>query len=148
MPELRVHIPIDQIRTLAQQAVRSLDDKHEIRQTLAATVKPLVQQDFDQKSQGGSGAGGISWAPIKAKTAETKKSKRIGVETGELEKSLRVSEGHSQRADVLIEYTAPHAKEFDKKRPLLPDQLPPAWLQPMEVDVVKWGERKIQEVVK
>lgn len=148
MPFLKVHIPIDEVRRMADQAVRSLEDKSEIRQTMAQTVKPLVQQDFDRKSQGGAGAGGIGWAPVKAQTAQSKGTKLIGVRTGELRESLEVSEGHSQRADVLIKYTAPHAKEFDKKRPLLPVELPAEWRGPIEVDVTKWGEKKIQEVVK
>lgn len=147
MPELRVHIPIQEIRRMADQAVRSLEEKSEVRQTLAQTVKPLVEEDFRAKSLGGSGAGGLSWAPISARTAQTKRSKRIGVDTGELEKSLRVSEGHSQRADVLIEYTAPHAAEFDKKRTLLPTELPQQWRGPMEADVAKWGESKMQKAV-
>ena len=152
MPDIGIDFPFTQVRELADRCRDSLDQpaaRQEIRRTVGDVLLRFVQEDFDLKSRGGTGVGGIRWSPLSPETAVRKRSRVIGVERGELERSARVVFGGlaSDEMDVAVLFTAPHAEFFDRDRPLLPETTPATWDGEIGRVTGEWAEKVIQAEV-
>lgn len=147
-PEVHLEFPWSDIRVQTQRAYSALEERTEIRSDLARLLRELIAQDFETKSNGRTGAGGIRWRAIAATSSTTSSSTRIGNKTGSLSASLRVIASSGTGPDVIARYTAPHAAQFDRRRLLIPETCPPEWQERLEKPVAAWSEQQIQKEVK
>lgn len=100
----------------------------------------LAKLYFNTLYSGGTAVDGRKWQPLKESTILKRRSMArrgklaasalaMGVVTGEMRRSL-TSQVSGNRVRVL--YTSKTQNFFTHSRPLLPDRLPPSWLQALE----------------
>ncbi len=143
--KLEIKMPMDEIRRLTTEAVKSLESRSVIRRKLADTLKLLIQRDFLRKSLGQTGDDGIRWKPLKPSTVKQKGTPVIGIETWDLYQSLNVTTGGGSLADVTASFDSPHAEFFDATRPLLPSVAPDAWTKALGTEVEDWAQKQVRE---
>ena len=150
MFDFEVTPSMGEIRRRMEDAGRSIDQgRQDMARQLAPVLRSLILEDYEVKAAGGRGRDGIKWTPLKAATvrAKEKHADFIGIETGQLEQSLTVRYG-GQEADLVAEFTAPHADDFDRLRPLLPNDLPDEWLREIEAGMLEWAEQRVARTLK
>ncbi len=137
----------EQIKSLTREAVEVVKAKQpEIAGKISVPLKSLVQEDFNRKSRLATGAGNIKWKDILQRTKDRKNSSIVGIDTGELYDSLRVTtRGGSEF--LTISFESEHAEFFDEKRKLLPETDVQQWVGELEPYVEEVVTRALQRVV-
>ena len=93
--------------TNLRNAVRDMDQRMaELLQEVGVSVLSNARLDFETKSRGGSGAGGITWAPLKPST-EAKKARRGRkpgkTKKGKTRKRDRVTGSHARTSQIGVD---------------------------------------------
>lgn len=103
-------------------------------------LRKAVKEDFMEKASHRKGAWGSPWKPIAPSTIQRKGHDIIGIDTGKMQKSLRVTKNNR---GITAEYRQDYSKHFDAKRPILPTELPPKWEKAIEKAIKASAERHI-----
>lgn len=134
---VRATLSTKKLQEMSGQSRRKIQSiRSEIDSAIGYELRRCAAEEFDKLSRRGSGADGRKWADDKPETKKRKKTNLIGVETGEMQRSLTSSVNNR---GVRVEYTAEYAQYFDENRKLLPDKLPMTW----ENRVTKAAQRVI-----
>jgi len=166
---MHVDFPAAELAGMADAAVLALHaGRVKILDIMGVQLLQFTQLDYVTKSNGGTGTDGITWAPIKPETlAARNKGKKnagkfkgqhqIGVNTGLQRASARPGftgadgrGGNVQiKADDSIEvgFGRSYSRHFDKRRKLMPEVLPPKWLETLEDIAAKQGGQLIDDAL-
>lgn len=69
----RVHFPLADLKRAARNNQQAIEQEiADILEVLGIQLLSLIQLDYEVKSRGGSGAGGVTWKPLKPETAKRK----------------------------------------------------------------------------
>lgn len=144
--------------------------KKQARETGREVLK-LEKANFQSKSKGGIGDGGVKWAPLAESTlirkarqvqaAANRKGKKktlravsmaaavIGVQTKRMLKALKVI--YAGPRSVVVGYEVTTAawwqRIFNYTRELMPTPLPPKWLRPSEQRFAAAVEAKAKQIL-
>ncbi|WP_437187602.1 hypothetical protein SH668x_001003 [Planctomicrobium sp. SH668] len=138
---------------IAEELDRGSED---VLTAIGTELLGYIAEDFEAKSRGKVGAGGIQWDPltaarIKQKAKRAKKgdtSTQIGIDTGVMANSIspKFAPPDGQGGNVFevtghaveVGYGRTYAKHFDKLRTLIPEELPQDWIDGCEEIVQAW----------
>lgn len=170
----RVHFPLADLKRAARNNQQAIEQEiADILEVLGIQLLSLIQLDYEVKSRGGSGAGGVTWKPLKPETAKRKgrrgrrnRNRRtsgrrrpragqtaIGVDTGLQRASAtpgyRAPDGEGGNVfelgatDVTVGFGRSYSQYFDDERELIPEPLPMQWQH--ELDLT--ASEMLEEVV-
>lgn len=133
-------VPVQEIANELQAAQDELEKAEPvILMRVAEKLIEILEADFANKSAGGTGGGGVKWDKTKEKSGQP-----IGVETGEMKRKLQALK---QGAGVEVLYATTWARHFDKLRTLIPDPLPPNWLEQLDEIIQPLAEQIVRDVL-
>jgi hypothetical protein len=134
-----------------QEVLHAIGDaERSVNEAIPSLVKAIgiyllgkIQINYKQMARGGAGADGTSWRPLAPSTLKRKGGRsEIGVDTGlqlaSASPGFLGSDGRGGNifevsGDVLvIGFGRNYSRYFDEARPLIPEQLPQAWVD--EID--------------
>lgn len=158
------------LRSIQASQAELEERRHELLTALGTELLALIQIAYDEKSSGRSGSDGVTWKPLKAETRRRKVRKglanerrlagagfaglagqtTIGVDTGLQRASGMVgfaaSDGKGGNIfsvganDVTVGYGREYSVYFDRLRTLIPENLPPEWVEYLEGVAVEFAE--------
>lgn len=113
----------------------------EILNASADALIALIADDFKQKGTGASGASGVRWDEKKRPNG-----KPIGIgPTGNLLRGL--SRDKAKRNRIVVRFIVHHAHLFDKRRTLIPEDIPPDWMEAADAAMLEVMERRWDEIM-
>ena len=129
-------------RDRLRRQVEALEDRRpELLQRLARELRELVHADLMQKAAGGRGADGKTWKRLATSTRRRRLRKHgsalIGIVDGSLLGMAALQIG-TDAAGCTVTNVDPAARYFDPRRKLLPDTMPPAWLERLDEVAQTW----------
>lgn len=157
---------------LTQQRLQK--EKAELLEVMGTQLLSDAQLDYLTKSRGGTGEDGVTWDPVKNvkrknKRGDQKEGRKtksgkampgpgdndIGIDTGLQRDSASPgfigADGkggnlfEQDEDGVTVGYNREYSEFFDEKRPLLPETLPPAWVEKQEEIIRQWAEKIMEE---
>lgn len=131
----------DYLLALDGQSQRRNQILEEILNTSADVLIKFIADDFKAKGTGASGASGVKWDKKKRDDGRP-----IGIgPTGNLLRGLKRDKAKRNR--IVVRFIAHHAHLFDKRRILIPENIPPKWMEDVDAAVVEVLERRWDDIM-
>jgi hypothetical protein len=141
---IRVSTPFQALIKSARQAKDQLTEgQRKLLEALGTRLVGFAKKSVEVRSTGASDAG-IEWQPLDRSYQKHKGGGRIGVASGRLFES---AEAYLTKYRFGVSFEADHARFFARRRPLLPETLPPEWEAALEEDVEAWGDEILKETL-
>ena len=130
--------------------------KPKLLQIIANTLKRLATRAFTKLSRGEVlfSRIGVSWEPLTEKYKAWKRARgfstRIGIRTGLMRRSSRTTIQGIRSVTLAYEIRGGgrnYAIDFDRRRTLLPVELPPEWEEEIIPQVQEWADDIVKDTL-